>query len=115
MCGELKCHRHNKQYVLSGRSNASFNSNLQSLSELEPRVLNLGSIYAFLILFISPCIYDNTEIILNMILFQNEIQIVEKPKSNKPDKVILNYLNGYDAIREINAINGYDALMKVTH
>ena len=50
-----------------------------------------------------------------MILFQNEIQIVEKPKSNKPDKVILNYLNGYDAIREINAINGYDALMKVTH
>ena len=33
-------------------------------------------------------------------LIQNEIQIVEKPKNNKPDKVKLKYLNGYDYIRE---------------
>ena len=33
-------------------------------------------------------------------LFQNEIQIVEKPKNDKPDKVKLKSLNGYDAIRE---------------
>ena len=35
-----------------------------------------------------------------MVLFQNEIQIAGKPKSNKPDKVNLKSLKGYDAIRE---------------
>ena len=38
--------------------------------------------------------------IRNMGLFQNEIQIVENPENNKPDKVKLESLNGYDAIRE---------------
>ena len=33
-------------------------------------------------------------------LFQNEIQMVEKPKNNKPDKVKLKSLNGYGAVRE---------------
>ena len=32
--------------------------------------------------------------------FQNDIQMVENPKSNKPDKVKLKSLNGYDATRE---------------
>ena len=32
-------------------------------------------------------------------LFQKEIQIVEKLKNNKPDKVKLKSLNGCDAIR----------------
>ena len=30
-------------------------------------------------------------------LLQKEIHIVEKPKNNKPDKVKLKPLNGYDA------------------
>ena len=36
-------------------------------------------------------------------LLQNEIpivEIVEKPKNNKPNKVKLKSLNGYEAIRE---------------
>ena len=33
-------------------------------------------------------------------LFQNEIQIVGKPISDKPDKIKLKSLNGYGAIRE---------------
>ena len=36
----------------------------------------------------------------HMVLFQNGIQIVEQPKSNKPDKLKLKSANGYDAIRE---------------
>ena len=32
-------------------------------------------------------------------LFQNDIQVVGKPNSNKSDKVKLKSLNGYDAIR----------------
>ena len=33
-------------------------------------------------------------------LFQNEIQVIEKPKHNKHDKVKLKLFNGYDSIRE---------------
>ena len=33
-------------------------------------------------------------------LFQNEIQIVEKPKSNKTNNIRIKSLNGYDAMRE---------------
>ena len=33
-------------------------------------------------------------------LFQNEIDIVEKPKNNKTNNVIKKTLNGYYAIRE---------------
>ena len=33
-------------------------------------------------------------------LFQNEIQVVEKLKNNKPDKFKLQSSNGYDAIRK---------------
>ena len=34
-----------------------------------------------------------------MVLFPNEIQIVGKPKNNKPDKVKLESLSSYDAIK----------------
>ena len=33
-------------------------------------------------------------------VFQHETHIVEQPKNNKPDKVKLKCLKGYDAIRE---------------
>ena len=32
-------------------------------------------------------------------LFQNDIQVVEQPKNNKPDKVKLKSFNVYDSIR----------------
>ena len=35
-------------------------------------------------------------------VFQNRIQIVEKPKPNKPDKVNFKSVNGYHAIGELD-------------
>ena len=32
-------------------------------------------------------------------LFQNEIQIVEKSKNNKPEKIKFKCLNGYESMR----------------
>ena len=38
-------------------------------------------------------------------LFQNEIQMVEKPKNNKPDKVKIKSLNGYGAVDKLDESN----------
>ena len=53
-----------KQTLLSGISNGSFNSNLKSVFELESRVLNIESTYAFLILHFATYIFKNIKTIL---------------------------------------------------
>ena len=89
---------------MSGRSNGSFNPNLKSLSELEPRVLNLESAYVFLFypfcnLHIYIHTYNNFKVIsniYNMGLFK-EVGLIIPPKNRI---VKIKSLNGHVAIRE---------------